>query len=116
MALLLTNSLLPSATGGPTSSNSIPVSLVYSGTNVAVNAAAGTHFRLLATNNFLLQNPTGASDSQRMTFEIIQDAAGVVIRMALLKRFQNRNRSFPLSTCIHERQSAGFYDLCLFRH
>jgi hypothetical protein len=71
-----TNGPLPSATGGPTPSNSIPVSLVYSGTNVSVNAAAGTHFRLLATNNFLLQNPTGASDAQRVTFEIIQDATG----------------------------------------
>jgi hypothetical protein len=61
---------------GPTPSNNIPVNLSYSGTNVPVNAALGTHFRLVATNNFLLQNPTGASDAQRMVFEIIQDATG----------------------------------------
>jgi hypothetical protein len=56
--------------------NGILTSLLYSGTNVPVNAAVGTHFRLLATNNFLLQNPTGTSDGQRLIFEIIQDATG----------------------------------------
>ena len=54
----------------------MPVSLGFSGTNVGVNALAGTHFRLVATNNFLLQNPTGTSDGQRLIFEIIQDATG----------------------------------------
>jgi len=53
-----------------------PVSLAYAGTNVAVNAALGNHFRLTATNNFMLLNPSGATDAQRITFEIIQDAAG----------------------------------------
>jgi hypothetical protein len=71
-----TNVPLSAGGGGPTPSNSIPVTLAYSGTNVPVNAALGTHFRLTATNNFLLQNPVGASDAQRMTFEIIQDATG----------------------------------------
>jgi len=60
----------------PAPSNNIPVTLSYSGTNIAVNAALGTHFRLLATNNFQLQNPTGASDAQRMLFEVVQDAVG----------------------------------------
>jgi len=56
--------------------NGLLVPLSYSGTNVPVNAAVGTHFRLLVTNNFLLQNPTGTSDGQRLIFEIIQDATG----------------------------------------
>ncbi len=61
---------------GPGPSNSIPVWLICLGTNVPVDASLGTHFRLVATNSFLLQNPTGASDAQRMIFEIIQDDAG----------------------------------------
>ena len=71
-----TNGLLSASGGGPMPSNNIPVVLAYSGTNVPVNASLGTHFRLMATNNFLLQNPAGASDAQRMLFEIIQDATG----------------------------------------
>jgi hypothetical protein len=71
-----TNAPVSAASAGPTPSNNIPVTLAYSGTNVPVNASLGTHFRLTATNNFLLQNPTGASDAQRMVFEIVQDAAG----------------------------------------
>ena len=71
-----TNGPLASSGGGPTASNNIPVLLSFAGTNVPVNAALGTHFRLTATNNFLLQNPTGASDTQRMVFEIIQDGVG----------------------------------------
>jgi hypothetical protein len=71
-----TNGLLSASGSGPTPSNNIPVTLAYSGTNVPVNASLGTHFRLTATNNFLLQNPAGASDAQRMVFEIIQDATG----------------------------------------
>ena len=70
------NGLLSASGSGPTPSNNIPVTLAYSGTNVPVNASLGTHFRLTATNNFLLQNPAGASDAQRMVFEIIQDATG----------------------------------------
>jgi hypothetical protein len=62
--------------GGPTASNNIPVLLSFSGTNVPVNASQGTHFRLVATNNFVLQNPSNASDAQRMIFEIIQDPVG----------------------------------------
>lgn len=69
-----TNSLPPAA--GPSPSNNIPVVLSFSGTNVAVDASAGTHFRLNVTNNFLLLNPTGAVDAQRLLFEIVQDAAG----------------------------------------
>jgi len=71
-----TNAPVSAASAGPTPSNNIPVTLAYSGTNVPVNASLGTHFRLTATNNFLLQNPTGASDAQRMVFEFVQDAAG----------------------------------------
>ena len=71
---LWTNSSLPVI--GPIPSNNIPVLLAFSGTNVLVNAALGTHFRLTATNNFLLQNPAGATDAQRIVFEIIQDSAG----------------------------------------
>ena len=71
-----TNGLISASGSGPTHSNNIPVTLAYSGTNVPVNASLGTHFRLTATNNFLLQNPAGASDAQRMVFEIIQDATG----------------------------------------
>ena len=71
-----TNGTMSASGGGPTASNNIPVTLSYSGTNVAVNASLGTHFRLIATNNFLLQNPTGASDAQRLMFEIIQDGTG----------------------------------------
>ena len=61
---------------GVNSTNLSPVVLSYSGTNVPVNAAAGSHFRLVATNNFLLQNPTGTTDGQRLMFELIQDATG----------------------------------------
>jgi hypothetical protein len=76
-----TNAPLPSSGGGggsgPSVSNNIPVLLSYAtATNVPVNAALGTHFRLVATNNFQLLNPTNASDAQRMIFEIIQDSAG----------------------------------------
>ncbi len=71
-----TNASVSAAGAGPTPSNNIPVTLAYSGTNVPVNAALGTHFRLTATNNFLLQNPVGASDAQRLVFEIVQDAVG----------------------------------------
>lgn len=69
-----TNAALPSA--GNNGTNPAPVTLAYSGTNVPVNAAAGTHFRLVVTNNFLLQNPTGATDGQRLLFELIQDGVG----------------------------------------
>jgi len=61
---------------GNNATNVPPVLLSYSGTNVPVNAGAGTHFRLVATNNFLLQNPTGAADGQRLVFELIQDSLG----------------------------------------
>jgi hypothetical protein len=71
-----TNAPFSASGTGPTPSNNIPVALAYSGTNVPVNASLGTHFRLTATNNFLLQNPAGASDAQRMVFEIVQDAVG----------------------------------------
>lgn len=74
--MVWTNGVLPVPVVGPIPSNNIPVYLSYSGTNVPVDATLGTHFRLMATNNFLLQNPTGASDAQRMVFEIIQDATG----------------------------------------
>jgi hypothetical protein len=67
---------LPAVYTAPSASNNIAITLSYSGTNVPVNAALGTHFRLLATNNFVLQNPTGAGDAQRLMFEIIQDATG----------------------------------------
>src|SRR5436190_1511007 len=66
----------PSGSTGNMGTNSAPVALAFSGTNVPVNASAGTHFRLLATNHFLLQNPAGASDSQRLVFELIQDGIG----------------------------------------
>jgi hypothetical protein len=56
--------------------NVTPVALALAGTNVAVNASLGTHFRLVATTNFFLQNPTGAVDGQRLVFELIQDNAG----------------------------------------
>jgi hypothetical protein len=56
--------------------NGILVALSYTATNVPVNAALGSHFRLVATNNFQLQNPVGAADAQRMIFEIVQDAVG----------------------------------------
>lgn len=60
----------------PSVSNNVPVWLGYSGTNVWVDASAGTHFRLSVTNNFLLLNPSNAADAQRMIFEFIQDTNG----------------------------------------
>jgi hypothetical protein len=66
----------PASSAGGGGGGGVPISLSYSGTNVAVNASLGSHFRLLATNSFLLQNPTGATDSQRLIFEIIQDNVG----------------------------------------
>lgn len=63
--------------GGPTASNAIPVTLAYEGTNVAVDAALGTHFRLTITNAFLLQSPAHSQDGQRIMCELIQDATGI---------------------------------------
>ncbi|HWY77186.1 MAG TPA: hypothetical protein VN281_16305 [Verrucomicrobiae bacterium] len=63
-------------TNAPLSAPLPPVSLAYSGTNVPVSAALGNYFRLTATGNFMLQNPSGGADGQRVTFEIIQDATG----------------------------------------
>jgi hypothetical protein len=69
-----TNAPMPPSPGA--AGVNAPVLLTYSGTNVPVNAALGNYFRLTATNNFQLQNPTGAIDAQRMMFEVIQDAGG----------------------------------------
>lgn len=43
---------------------------------VATDAALGNYFRLAATANFTLSNPTNPTDGQQIEWEIIQDATG----------------------------------------
>ena len=69
-----------SATGTTTNTtpvfNAVPGVLNLGSGNVAVDAAAATHYRLVLTTNALLQTPLHGIDAQRLTFEFIQDAAG----------------------------------------
>jgi hypothetical protein len=44
--------------------------------SIAVDATLGNHFRVTLAGNRTLANPTGATDGQRMVFEIIQDGTG----------------------------------------
>lgn len=68
--------------GGGT--NSSPIALSFSDTNVAVSCTtplgcvtnAPLHFTLSMTTNALIQNPTGMGDGQRIVIEFIQDATG----------------------------------------
>lgn len=43
---------------------------------IAVNAAAGNHFRVTLGGNRTLGNPSNPVDGQKITFEIIQDSVG----------------------------------------
>lgn len=43
---------------------------------IAVDASAGTHFRVTLGGNRILGNPTNAVDGQRLLFEILQDGSG----------------------------------------
>lgn len=55
--------------------NPVVVTLTDAST-IAVNAAAGNHFRVTLGGNRTLGNPTGAVDGQRLLFEILQDGSG----------------------------------------
>ena len=52
-----------------------PVTL-SDGATISTDASLGTHFRVTLGGNRTLANPTGASDGQRITWEIIQDGTG----------------------------------------
>jgi hypothetical protein len=52
-----------------------PVTLTDAAT-VATNAALGNHFRVTLGGNRTLGNPTGATDGQRILWELIQDGTG----------------------------------------
>lgn len=52
-----------------------PVTLTDAAT-ISTNASLGTHFRVTLGGNRTLANPTGASDGQRLTWEVVQDGTG----------------------------------------
>jgi hypothetical protein len=52
-----------------------PVTLV-DGTVINTDASLSNHFRVTLGGNRTLANPTGASDGQRITWEVIQDGSG----------------------------------------
>lgn len=52
-----------------------PVTL-SDGATINTDASLSTHFRVTLGGNRMLANPTGASDGQRITWEIIQDGTG----------------------------------------
>lgn len=52
-----------------------PVTL-SDGATISTDASLGTHFRVTLAGNRTLANPTGATDGQRITWEIIQDGTG----------------------------------------
>jgi hypothetical protein len=70
--------------GGGGGTNSAPIALSFSDTNVAVSCTtplgcvtnAPLHYRLTMTTNALVQNPSGMGDGQRIVIEFIQDATG----------------------------------------
>ncbi|MFX8844617.1 hypothetical protein ABTM93_19255, partial [Acinetobacter baumannii] len=44
--------------------------------SIAVDCTLGNHFRVTLGGNRTLANPTGATDGQRLVFEVIQDGTG----------------------------------------
>ena len=75
----------PSAVSGGGGTNSGPIALSFSDTNVAINAStpvgcvtnAPLTYTLTMTTNALMQNPTGTiGDGQRITIMFLQDATG----------------------------------------
>lgn len=52
-----------------------PVTL-SDGATISTDASLGIHFRVTLGGNRTLANPTGATDGQRITWEIIQDGTG----------------------------------------
>jgi len=52
-----------------------PVNLVYA-PSILTNAGLGTHFRVTLTGNPTLANPTGATDGQKIMWELVQDGTG----------------------------------------
>jgi hypothetical protein len=53
-----------------------PVGSLTDGASIAVNAAATSVFRVTLAGNRVLENPTGLTDGQRITFFIKQDGVG----------------------------------------
>ena len=52
-----------------------PVTL-SDGATISTDASLGTHFRVTLGGNRTLANPTGATNGQRITWEVIQDGTG----------------------------------------
>jgi hypothetical protein len=55
--------------------SSTPVTLADAAT-ISTNAALGTYFRVTLGGNRTLANPTGATDGQKILWEVIQDGTG----------------------------------------
>lgn len=53
-----------------------PTITLTPGATVTADASLGSHFRLTAAQNFTLNNPINAANSERLIFEIIQDGTG----------------------------------------
>ena len=67
----------------PGGDDPLPISVLFpapvtlsDGPTISTDASLGTHFRVTLGGNRTLANPTGASDGQRITWEIIQDETG----------------------------------------
>lgn len=70
-------SISSTASGGTSTSNNIPSSIVYTDTNIFINAGAATLFRIILTNSAFLHFPTNASDGQQIRISITQDSTGM---------------------------------------
>lgn len=71
----LVNGQFQSPVTGLVSVTSGVAALTFSST-LAVNAAAGNHFRVTMTANMTVSAPTNPVDGQKITFELIQDGTG----------------------------------------
>jgi hypothetical protein len=74
-AFALVNGQVQSALTATQSVTAGVVTLTFSST-LSVNAAAGNTFRVTMTGNTTISAPTNPVDSQKITFELIQDATG----------------------------------------
>jgi len=75
------------------------ISVLTSGSAVAVDASLSNTFGLTAATNFTLSNPTNAVDGQRIMFIIRQDATGSrVMTLDTKFRFTNQVTAAVLST------------------
>jgi hypothetical protein len=72
------NQTSSSGSSGPSSSNNIPVTVSFTGTNLFFNATLGTVFRVVLTNSGFAAAlvMTNGSDGQRVEIQFFQDATG----------------------------------------